>query len=86
MNYIGLFLFTLNLTLVKAFIRNPIITDRALRAASPSIPSGILVDIVEPITDGTAPCKMNEAQDLSSVLKQHKKVVLFAVPGYNSFE
>jgi hypothetical protein len=50
-------------------------------ADSDLVPGEILVDIIEPDVEVTAPCKVNEAQDFGSVLAGHKKCILFAVPG-----
>eukprot|EP01041_Mallomonas_annulata_P011244 gene11244-23517_t len=79
--------FSVTVMLSVGFMRRSIATRqlfssvaRKMATVGQEVPSGVLVDIVETST-GDAPCKMNEAQDLGSILKAHKRAVLFAVPG-----
>ena len=52
---------------------------RLMATEGGSIPKGVIVDLVEK-KDGPV-CDMNEKVDIGSILSQHKKCVLFAVPG-----
>ena len=69
---------------VFGLIRRAVISKKLSRSqrfisTNEQLPSGVLVDIVEPADDGSF--KVNTAQDFGLILKNHAKAILFAVPG-----